>query len=315
MNSQRKDSEKKKSFKYNREYVRENLEMYSLLLPVMVLIVIFCYIPLYGVVIAFQQYSPGSAFIGPDVQWVGFKHFIQFITGKYFFRLIRNTLVLNGVNLIFGFSMPILFALLVNEIRVLRFKKAVQTASYLPYFISSVVVAGMVISFINTDGIVNNIAGIFGIEPQNYRLNARAFPVIYTITNTWKNFGFGSILYLSTISSIDPSLYESARIDGAGRIRQMWYITLPGITHVIAINLILQMGSILATNTDLILLLYLPSTYETADVIGTYVYRLGIEGGQFSYTAAVGLFMSVIGFLMTFTTNKISNRLTGYGLW
>lgn len=294
---------------------KENVEMYSLLLPVLILIFIFCYIPLYGIVIAFQNYAPGSPFIGPDVQWVGLKHFQTFVQSKYFSRILGNTVRLSVLNLVFGFWVPILFALLVNEVRVHRFKKFVQTASYMPYFISSVVVAGMVISFIDVDGVVNQILSVLGKAPQNYRLVPEAFDTIYTITNVWKNFGFGSILYLSTIASIDPTLYEAARIDGAGRIRQMWYVTLPGLKNIIAINLIMGIGNILAANSELILLLYSPATYEKADVIGTYIYRLGIEGGQFSYTAAVGLFMSVIAFALTFIANKISNKLSGYGLW
>lgn len=307
--------ERKGILKKRSGYVRDNLECYSLLLPVLILIFIFCYIPLYGLIISFQNYTPGSPFVGPNVNWVGFKHFIQFVSGKYFWRLIRNTLVLNGLNLLFGFTLPILFAVLVNEVKNLRFKKVVQTASYLPYFISNVVVAGMVISFTGTDGIVNYLITSLGGTAQSFRTDPSAFPTIYTICNVWKNFGFGSILYISTLSSIDPTLYESARMDGAGRIRQMWHITLPGLKNVIAINFILQIGSILATNSDLILLLYTPATYETADVIGTYIYRLGIEGGQFSYTAAVGLFMSVIGFILTFIANKVSNRVADYGLW
>ncbi len=265
--------------------------------------------------ISFQDYSPGAPFVGEGVKWVGLKHFVNFVSSKYFYRILRNTLVLNSLNLIFGFTAPIIFALLANEVKRPKIKKLVQTASYLPYFISSVVVAGMVISFISTDGIVNQIVQMLGFARQSFRTDSSKFPIIYTITNVWKNFGFGSILYFSTLSSIDPALYESASIDGAGRFKQMWHISLPGLKNVIAITLILQIGSILSTNTELILLLYLPATYETADVIGTYIYRLGIEGGQFSYTTAVGLFMSLIGFLLTFFANKISNKLTGYGMW
>jgi putative aldouronate transport system permease protein len=270
---------------------------------------------MYGVVIAFQDYIPGDSFIGQSVKWVGFKHFIRFVRGEYFFRLIRNTLVLSGLNLLFGFTLPIFFALLLDQIRALNFRKFVQTASYLPYFISTVIVAGMVISFIDTSGLITTLLSKFGLEPMNYRLSKTAFPAIYTITNVWKSFGFGSILYFATITSIDPQLYESAKIDGANRFQQVLYITLPGIQRIIAINLIMAIGGILGTNTDLILLLYHSATYEVADVIGTYVYRLGIVGGEFSYTAAVGLFMSVIGFALTFSANKISNKLTDYGLW
>ncbi|MDR2376192.1 MAG: ABC transporter permease subunit [Treponema sp.] len=298
-----------------RERIQENIQLYSLLLPVLALLFVFCYIPMYGIVIAFQDYIPGSPFIGEGVKWVGLKHFIRFVRGEYFWRLIRNTLVLSGLNLAFGFTLPILFALLLDQLRSLNFRKFVQTASYMPYFISTVIVAGMVISFIDTNGIITSLLTIFGLEPMNYRLSKAAFPAIYTVTNVWKGFGFGSILYFATITSIDPQLYEAAKIDGANRFQQVLYITLPGIQRIIAINLIMAIGGILGTNSDLILLLYHPVTYEVADVIGTYVYRLGIVGGEYSYTAAVGLFMAVIGFALTFAANKVSNKLTDYGLW
>ena len=185
----------------------------------------------------------------------------------------------------------------------------------MPYFISSVVVAGMVISFVDTDGLITQALAAIGLPKQNWRIMPNAFPVTYTVTNVWKNFGFSSILYFSTISSIDPALYESARIDGANRWQQMIYITLPSLLPIIAINLIMAIGRILSSNTELILLLYTPAVYDRADVIGTYTYRLGIVGGQYSYTAAAGLFMSVIGFSLTYVANRVSNRLTGYGLW
>ena len=305
----------KKTVRASRSRRIEMLQIYSLMIPVFILIFIFSYIPLYGIVIAFQDYVPGAPFLGEGVKWVGLEHFIDFIQGEYFGRLIRNTLVLSGLNLLFGFTAPILFALLMDQIGALRFKKLVQTASYMPYFISTVVVAGMVISFIDNQGLVTNFLTLFGFERQNYRINPDAFPATYTITNVWKGFGFGSILYFSTISSIDKGLYESAKLDGANRFQQVLHITLPGIKHVIAINLIMAIGGILNTNSELILLLYTEATYNVADVIGTYTYRLGIVGGQYSYTTAAGLFMSVIGFILTYTANKVSNRLTGMGLW
>jgi putative aldouronate transport system permease protein len=306
---------KKHPNRYGRDIFVENIQIYSLMLPVLILLFVFCYIPMYGIIIAFQDYVPGSPFAGPGVVWVGLKYFIRFVKGEYFWRLIRNTLVLSGLNLAFGFTIPILFALLLDQIQHLNFRKFVQTVSYLPYFISIVIVAGMVISFIDINGLITMILTRFGMESTNYRLSKAAFPAIYTITNVWKGFGFGSILYFATITSIDPQLYESAKIDGANRFQQVLYITLPGIQRIIAINLIMAIGGILGTNTDLILLLYHPATYEVADVIGTYVYRVGIVGGEYSYTTAVGLFMSVIGFILIFTANKISNKLTDYGLW
>ena len=302
----------KKRTKENRA---ELLRIYSLFLPVAVLIIVFCYIPMYGVVIAFQDYIPGSPFIGKGVEWVGLKHFIKFVQGEYFFRLIKNTLVLSGLNLLFGFCAPIFFALLLDQVKALHYKKVVQTVSYMPYFISMVVVVAMVVSFIDVDGLATRLLMLFGGKNVNYRNDPAAFPVVYTITNIWKGFGFGSILYFSTISSIDPGLYEASKLDGANRWQQAIHVTLPGISNVIAINLIMAIGGILNANTEMILLLYTPATYDTADVIGTYTYRLGILGGQYSYTTAAGLFMSVIGFTLTYFANKVSNRLTGYGLW
>jgi len=185
----------------------------------------------------------------------------------------------------------------------------------MPYFISTVVVAGMVITFLTTDGIVTNLLTSLGLPQKDYHIESSAFPWVYTVTNVWKNFGFGSILYCSIISSIDPGLYEAAKLDGANRAQQVWHVTLPGLRTVIAINIIMAVGSVLSANTELILLLYTPATYEVADVIGTYTYRLGILEGQYSYTTAAGLFTATIGFLLTFIANKISNKLTGYGLW
>ena len=308
------DNVQKKS-RFNKHRFIENLQIYSLFLPVLILIFIFHYVPMYGVVIAFQDYMPGNPFIGRYAEWVGLANFTRFMRSEFFFRLIRNTLVLSGLNLIFGFTTPIVFALLIDQITALRFKKFIQTASYMPYFISWVIVAGMAISFIDVNGLVTNFLTIFGVAPRNFRVVPTAFPVVYTITMVWKNFGFGSILYIATITSIDPGLYESAKLDGANRWKQVWHITLPGLKHVIIIHLILAIGGILHANTELILLLYTPATYVTADVIGTYMYRVGILGGQFSLTTAAGLFMSGIGFILAFSANRISNKVTGLGFW
>lgn len=300
--------------KLRQDIVRENVEVWLMMLPVLVIIFIFSYIPLWGVIIAFQNYQPGSPFFEPS-SWVGLKHIRQFIGSIYFERLLVNTLRLSLLQLLFAFWVPIIFALFLNEVNNLRFKKVVQTCSYMPYFISSVVVAGMVISFLDPNGLINNLRGLFGGQPKEFMTDPQAFPAVYTLTTIWKDFGFGSILYFSTLSSIDPALYEASRIDGANHMQQIWHVTLPGLKGVIAIRLIMSVGAILSTNTDMILLLYNAATYKTADVIGTYVYRLGIQGGKFSYTTAVNLFMSLIGFAMTFLANKFSNRLTGSGLW
>lgn len=300
---------------YRRSRRTEMLQAYSLLIPVIILIFIFQYLPLYGVVIAFQKYVPGDPFVGPDARWVGLQNFEKFVNGIYFARCLKNTLILSLYELVFGFTAPIAFALLMDQIRNARFKKLVQTTSYLPHFISTVIVAGMVVSFIDTNGIITRFLNLFGFPLRNWRVVSDAFPLTYTLTKIWKGFGFNSILYFSTMSAIDPGLYESARIDGANRWQQVWHITLPGIANLIFIKLILSVGGILSSDTNLILLLYDPAIYDVSDVFGTYIYRVGLEGGQFSYTAAAGLFMSVIGFIVTFITNKLCTVYTGFGLW
>lgn len=295
---------------------KEDWQIYSFMIPAAILIILFSYIPMYGLVMAFQNYRAGSnIFDLVNAKWVGLKYFKQYVTSIYFGRTFTNTLRLSVLNLIFGFTMPILFALLLNEVRNLRLKKTVQTISYLPHFISTVVVAGMVISFTDMNGLVNNLIGVFGIPPQEWLVKAENFPAIYTFTNVWKGFGFGSILYFSTLSSIDQQMYEAARIDGANRWQQMIYITLPSLAFIIAVQLVMQTGKMLQSNRDLILLLYRSSNATMSDTIGTYVYRQGIVGGKYSLATAVGLFSSLISLALTIITNKISNKVSGYGLW
>ena len=260
-----------------------------------------------------QDYVPGSPFFGSE--FVGLRWIVKFCKSVYFERLLVNTLRLSLLQLLFSFWVPIIFALFLNEVTNLRYKKFVQTCSYMPYFVSSVVVAGMAISFLDPNGLINNLLALFGGTPREFITDPDAFPAIYTVVTIWKDFGFASILYFSTLSSIDPSLYEAARIDGAGHMSQIWHITLPGLKAIIAIKLIMSVGAILSSNTDMILLLYNTATYRTADVIGTYVYRVGLGEGQFSYTTAVNLFMSIIGFTLTYLANRLSNYLTGSGLW
>jgi len=296
--------------------VKDNIELYLIMLPVLIFIFIFSYIPMYGIIIAFQDYSPGSGFLfDPNIKWVGFKHFTAFITNMYFWRLIKNTIVLSLLNLGIVFWTPIIFALIINELTAVKYKKVVQTISYLPHFVSAVVVAGMVISFTNTDGIINQIRGLMGFEIVAYNNSPEAFPWIYTITNIWKSFGFGSILYLSSIAAIDTSMYESARIDGANRMKQMWYITLPMIRPTITIMLIFAIGGLLNANSEMILLLYNPAIYSTADVVGTYLYRDALLTGQFSFGTAVGVFTSIINFALVFAANAVARKTSDYSLW
>ena len=297
-------------------HLRENAQLYLIMLPVLLHIFIFSYIPMYGIIIAFQDYFPGKPFFSlTDTNWVGFKHFIEFFNGPYFGRLMRNTFSLSFYFLVFGFWVPILFAVLLNELKSGIFKKYVQTASYLPHFISNVVVAGMVLSFINTDGIINTIVKMFGGTPVAINTEAGYFPTIYTITSIWKSFGWSSILYLAAMSSVDPHLYEAAKMDGANRLKQILHISLPSIRPTILFLLIFAIGSLFSANSEFILLIYNPMVYETADVIGTYLYRDGLLGGQFSLGTAVGLFISVINFTLLYFANTLSRKYSDYALW
>lgn len=309
--------------KLNQSRVRESLELYVLLLLPMVFLFFMSYAPMPGIAIAFQDYKLGQkGFFGDHVKWVGLKHFKAFVEGKYFERLMGNTLRISLKTLLISFPMPIIFALLLNEIKHLRTKKIIQTASYLPHFISTVVVAGMVTSFVEQDGLITKtLHDLFGAENKNMLLKPENFDLIYVITVVWIGFGFSSILYLSAISGVDQELYEAARLDGASRWQQVWYITLPGILPTVSICLIMDIGAILGTNTDLILNMYNTLIYEKADCIGTYVYRmgLGVEGvsglPKYSATSAIGLFSAVINIIMLFIANKLSNWLTDTGLW
>ena len=294
---------------------RENIQYYLMMIFPLIMIFLFSYLPMFGIIIAFQDYVAGRPFFGEGVIWVGLKWFREFVDSYYFARILRNTLVLNALNLVMGFWVPIIFALVVNEIRIRKFKKFTQTVSYLPHFLSSVVVAGMVVSFIANDGIITLMLRAVGFEAKSLNADPGAFPWIYTLTSIWKSFGWSSIIYLSTITAIDPGLYEAAAVDGAGRFRKIWHVTLPAMLPLIVIQLILSIGNMLSANTDLILLLYNSSTYKTADVIGTYVYRETLMGGKFSYGTASGLLMSILTFALTYIANAVSRKKTDYSMW
>ncbi len=305
----------KKPKSKKKKNIKNTLILYAIMSPVLLHIFIFSYLPMYGILIAFQDYTPGAGFFTETTKWVGFDHFINFMSNMYFWRLIKNTLVLSLLNLGLVFWTPIIFALLLNEVRAVKFKKLAQTVSYLPHFISAVVVAGMVLSFIKQDGLINQITGLFGVDPVAFQNNPNAFPWVYTFTNVWKSFGFSSILYLSSMASIDTGLYEAAKLDGANRARQLWHITLPMIRPTIVIQFIFAIGSVLNANSELILLLYNPAIYETSDVIGTFIYRDSLLNGRFSYGTAVGLFTSIINFIMVYVGNYVARKTVNFSLW
>ncbi len=287
--------------------------LYLMILPIVAFYLIFCYYPMYGAQIAFRDYTPKlGVFHSP---WAGIKHFREFFDSVYFGRLIRNTISINLKNLIFGFPAPILFALLLNEVKGQKFKKVVQTVSYMPHFISTVVIAGMILQFTATDGVLTWVMTLFGYPKQNLMLNPDLFQPVYVISDIWQGLGWGSIIYIAAISGINAELYEAARIDGAGRFKQMWHVTLPGILPTIITMLILRVGNMLNLGFEKIILLYNSSIYETADVISTYVYRKGLVDQSYSFSTAVGLFNSLINLLLLFIANKLCKRLTEHSLW
>jgi putative aldouronate transport system permease protein len=291
-------------------------DKYLLLLisPVLVYYIIFHYIPMYGVVIAFKDFRPVEGILGSS--WVGLKHFEQFFQSIYFGRLVKNTLLLSLYSLFWGFPVPILFALLLNELKDRLFKRAVQTISYLPHFISIVVISGMIVTFTHpVDGIVNLLLQKLGIPPISFLNEAGWFRTIFISSGVWQQFGWGSIIYLAAIAGINPQLYEAAEMDGARRRHKILHITLPGILPTIIILFILNVGNLMDVGFEKVLLLYSPITYETADVIGTFVYRRGIVSADFSFAAAVNLFNNIINIILLVTVNQISRRVSDTSLW
>lgn len=288
---------------------------YLMLLPVIAYFVIFCYWPMSGILIAFQDYVPGNGFFsGP---FVGLKHFKEFFTGLYFTRTIRNTFLLSFWSLVFGFPAPIILALMLNEVRTSWYKRIVQTITYLPHFIAIVVIAGIIHDFLSSDGLFNQLLQMMGsTEPILFLQQPQYFRTIYVVSGIWQGVGWGSIIYLSALSAIDPTLYEAAEIDGVNRWQRMWYITLPGISPTIIIMFIFAVGGLMSSATDKILLLYNPLTYETADVISTYVIRIGLYGTlDYSFATAVGLFNNVLNFLLLVAANYASRKFTETSLW
>lgn len=290
-----------------------NKYKYLIILPVLIYLAIFCYKPMYGIVIAFQNYRIRLGISGS--QWVGLDQFKAFFQDIYFWRLLRNTFSISGLSILFGFPMPILLALLLNEVRVKWFKRTVQTISYMPYFISMVVICGLITTFCQTNGVVNDLITFFGGERRNLLSEKGLFYPIYIISGIWQSIGWDSIIYLAALSGIDQEQYEAAKVDGAGRIRQMISVTLPGLMPTITILLILRLGSILSVGYEKILLLYQPLTYEAADVISTYVYRKGILESNFSYSTAVGLFNSMVNICFLLVANRLGKKISETGLF
>lgn len=298
---------KRKSFsKSIKRDFRLNWQAYLLILPVILYFFVLNYIPMGGLIMAFQNYRFADGWFGS--QWVGFKHFIDFFANPAFFNIIRNTFVISLLGLLIGFPSSIVFALLINEIHHKLFKRTVQTISYLPYFVSMVVICGLIIDFVSSHGIITNFLVRLGMERQNLLNNPSYFWTINLLSDMWQSLGYGSILFLAAITNVNPELHEAAIIDGANRFRRVWHITIPGIMPVIITMLILRTGLLMTVGFEKILLLYNPSIYETADVIATHVQRMGIVRAQYSYAAAVGFFNSVVGTILLLGSNALAKK-------
>lgn len=293
--------------------IKKEKWLWIIVLPGVIWYAIFTYGPMYGLVIAFEQYSPGRGILGGP--WVGLKWFEQFFSSQFAWPLIRNTLLLSIYGLAFSFPIPIILAIMLNEVRSNKFKQFAQTVSYLPHFISTVIIVGMIVNFLAPDGLINNIITLLGGQSKNFMVMPEWFRTIYISSGVWQSAGWSSIIYLAAISGIDAQLYEAATVDGASRLRQIWNVTLPCILPTIVILLIMNVGNILSIGYEKIILMYNPATYETADVINTYVYRRGIGGGEFSFGAAVGLFQSVVNLIVLVSANTVSRRVNGTSLW
>ena len=294
--------------------VRNNWQLYVLVLPAIIYFIIFNYYPLYGIQIAFKDYKAVNGIAGST--WVGLKHFQNFFDAYYFKRLLSNTLLLNVFNLLWSFPIPIILAIFLNQIKNPARKRFIQTSIYVPYFISTVVLAGMLYIFLSpTSGIFNLVRTAMGMKAIDYMSDAAAFRSIYVISGIWQSAGWGTILYIASLAGVDPSLYEAAEIDGASIWQKIRHIDLPSLVPVAVMVFILDCGKLLSSNTDKALVMQTSGNIPTSDIIGVYVYNVGLGSGQFSYTAAIGLFVNIINFILIIFANKISKKLTDVGLF
>ena len=296
------------------ENIRNHPLLYVLALPVVAYYLIFNYYPMYGVLMAFQDFKPALGIWGS--KWVGLKHFEKFIGGIYFWRLVRNTLSINLGMLLVGFPIPILFALLLNEIPHRGFQRVTQTVTYMPHFISSVVVCGLMLQFCGSNGILTRMLAALGLTPQTNLFTVPSlFQPLYIGMNVWKNMGWDSIIFFAALTSVDSELHEAAQIDGAGRWRRMLHVTLPAIMPTVVILLIMRIGNLMSLGWDQIILLYNERVYETADVISTYVYHMGLTKFEYSFGSAVGLLNSVINVILLMGANALSRKVNETSLW
>ena len=291
----------------------KNWPLYLMMVPMIAFFLVWAYGPMYGIQVAFRNFSPRLGISGSP--WVGLDNFRTFFESVFAWRVIRNTFLLSLYGMFWGFPVPILFALFLNEVRGMIFKRTVQTITYMPFFISLVVVCGIFLDFSATTGVFGELQVMLGREPVNLFGTPHLFRTMFNISEIWQSFGFGSIIFLAALSAVNPELFEAARIDGANRLRQIWHVSLPGIMPTITILLVLRVGALMANNFERVLLLQNGLTMEVSDVISTFVYRRGLIQFDFGYATAVGLFNSVINFGFLLAANRLANKVTGTGLW
>ena len=293
--------------------IKKNKMVYLMLLPVLVYYILFHYKPMYGIIIAFQDFNPRRGVLGSP--WVGLKHFRDFFGGYYFLRLLGNTLRLSFATLLIGFPFPIILALLINELRSKKFSKIVQSITYMPHFVSMVVLCAMIRQFVGSNGFITGFMSLFGYDGGNLLNHGEYWIPIYVISNIWQGAGWGSIVYLAALTGIDSELYDAAKVDGANRWKQTLHVTIPCILPTIIIMLIMRVGQIMGVGYEKTILLYDGAIFDVADIISTYVYRMGLQNRQFSFSTAVGLFNSVVNFILVIIANQISKKTTETSLW
>lgn len=297
------------------QQMKKSSMLYIFLLPAVIMVAIFCYAPMYGVLMAFQNYSPSKGILGSP--WVGFEWFERFFNMPRFWQILGNTLTLSVYSLIVGFPIPIILAVLINSVESNRFRRVTQTVTYMPHFISTVVLVGMITVFLSPrSGFLNHMLEMFGAAEDTYYMGvAEYFPHIYVWSGVWQDMGWNSIIYLAALTGVDQALHEAAQVDGATKLQRIWHINLPAIIPTMVILLILNVGSIMSVGYEKVFLMQNDLNIMSSEVISTYVYKIGLTQQQFSYSAAIGLFNNVINFILLITVNKISAKLSGSSLW
>ena len=305
---------RKKERASNRRLIKKNVDLYLFLIPGILFIIVFRYIPMYGLTTAFQDYNIFAGIL--DSQWVGFKHFDMLFKSRNFYSVLRNTLIISFGKLLFTFPLSIFIAILINEIGKTIIKKTFQTVLYLPHFLSWVIVSGLVTAACSpSTGIINQVIVALGGNPISFLMDNHWFRTVVIASEAWKEVGYSAIVFIAALTGINPELYEAAKVDGAGKIRQIIHITLPGMLSIILLMFILKLGSVLNANTEEILLMYNPTVYKTGDVLGTFIYRTGVSQMNYSYATAIGLFESIVGLTLVLIGNFTSKRTTGRSIW